>query len=62
MNIEIIADGSYQRRIQVTIPADDVKSELDAAFRQLGRRARLQGFRPGKAPRKVLEARFGPTT
>lgn len=60
MNIEVIADGSYQRRIQVTVPAATVRNELDKAFRQLGKRARLRGFRPGKAPRNVLEARFGP--
>jgi trigger factor len=60
MNIEVIAESAYQRRIRVTIPAERVRSELDKAYRQLGKRARLRGFRPGKAPRKVLEARFGP--
>jgi len=60
MQIELISEGSYRRTLKVTAPADTVKQELDKAYRDLGKRARLRGFRPGKAPRKVLEARFGP--
>ena len=59
MKVAVESIGSFQRKIQITYPADKVKNELDTAFRQLGRRVRLRGFRPGKAPRKVLEARFG---
>jgi trigger factor len=59
MKVAVESIGSFQRKIQITYPADAVKNELDTAFRQLGRRVRLRGFRPGKAPRKVLEARFG---
>ena len=60
MQIELVAEGSYRRTLKVTAPAETVKKELDKAYRDLGKRARLRGFRPGKAPRKVLEARFGP--
>lgn len=60
MNIEVIADGSYRRTLQIVVPASKVDSQLDQAFRQLKGQARMRGFRPGKAPRKVLEARFGP--
>ncbi|MFK7928476.1 MAG: trigger factor [Myxococcota bacterium] len=59
MNIELIADGSFQRTLKVTVPASAVGEQLDRAYRDLGKRARLRGFRAGKAPRKVLEARFG---
>ncbi|TVQ91393.1 MAG: trigger factor [Deltaproteobacteria bacterium] len=60
MNIEVIADGSYRRTLQVVVPAATVEQQLDRALRQVGGKARLRGFRPGKAPRKVIEARFGP--
>ena len=33
---------------------------VDAAFKKIAKEVRLPGFRPGKAPRKVLEARLGP--
>jgi trigger factor len=60
MQIEVIAQGTYQRTLNVTVPAGTVREQVDLAYRDLGKRARLKGFRPGKAPRTVLEARFGP--
>ena len=51
--------SSIRRRLRFTLPGDVVKSELDLAYRTLSRRVRLPGFRPGKVPRNVLEARYG---
>jgi trigger factor len=48
-----------RRRIDVEIAAPRVQAELDRAFTLVGRQARLPGFRPGKAPRRVLERMFG---
>src|SRR6185503_965665 len=39
---------------QVEVPADRVKTELERAYAQVQRTARVKGFRPGKAPRAVL--------
>jgi len=57
--MDVISVGSCQKKLQFSIPAEKVREELDRAYRQLGHRVRLPGFRPGKAPRKVLEMRFG---
>jgi len=46
-------------RLHVAIPADDFEQAIDAAFRKLAREVKMPGFRPGKAPRKLLEARMG---
>jgi len=43
----------------VSVPAERVKSELDRAYTSVARNARVRGFRPGKAPRKVLVHMFG---
>ncbi len=43
----------------VQVAADRVKSELDKAYSQVSRSARVPGFRPGKAPRRVLHHYFG---
>jgi len=43
----------------VEVAADRVKSELDKAYNQVARSARVPGFRPGKAPRKVLSHYYG---
>jgi trigger factor len=58
MKVDVTHEG-YQRKLAITVPATDVRDELDQAFRKLSRQVRLRGFRPGKAPRRVLEARFG---
>ena len=46
-------------RINVEVPFTELEPEIDNAFKQLAKQVRLPGFRPGKAPRKLLEARVG---
>ncbi|MEM7341417.1 MAG: trigger factor [Actinomycetota bacterium] len=46
-------------KVVVDIEEAEFDRDLDAAFQRLAREVRLPGFRPGKAPRKVLEARIG---
>jgi len=45
--------------VEVEVPADRLTSAVDEATRALSRRTRVPGFRPGKAPRGVLEAVLG---
>lgn len=44
----------------VEVEPDRVKAELDKAYNTLAKTARVRGFRPGKAPRKILAQMFGP--
>jgi trigger factor len=46
-------------RINVEVPFTELEPDFDRAFSQLAQQVRLPGFRPGKAPRKLLEARIG---
>jgi trigger factor len=46
-------------RINVEVPFTELEPDFDRAFAQLAQQVRLPGFRPGKAPRKLLEARIG---
>lgn len=46
-------------RLSVEVDEPDVDKVLDDMVRQLSRQARVPGFRPGKVPRRVLEARMG---
>ncbi|BBZ67953.1 trigger factor [Mycolicibacterium insubricum] len=46
-------------RLNVEVPFEELKSDFDRAFKQLAQQVRLPGFRPGKAPAKLLEARVG---
>lgn len=47
-------------KLSVEVEASEFEVAVDAAFKKIAREVRLPGFRPGKAPRKVLEARLGP--
>ncbi|MCJ7670540.1 MAG: trigger factor, partial [Acidimicrobiia bacterium] len=46
-------------RLKIAVPAQEFEKAIDAAFRKLAREVRMPGFRPGKAPRQLLEARLG---
>jgi trigger factor len=46
-------------RLRVEVPEAEFERALDAAFRRLAREVKIPGFRPGKAPRALLEARLG---
>ncbi|MEJ7842169.1 MAG: trigger factor [Rubrobacter sp.] len=46
-------------RLDVEVPADAVRKGVEAKVRELGQQVRVPGFRPGKAPRRVIENRLG---
>lgn len=46
-------------RINVEVPFSELEPDFQRAYKELARQVRLPGFRPGKAPAKLLEARFG---
>jgi trigger factor len=46
-------------RINVEVPFTELQPDFDRAYKELAKQVRLPGFRPGKAPAKLLEARIG---
>ncbi|HEU5476145.1 MAG TPA: trigger factor [Actinophytocola sp.] len=46
-------------RINVEVPFDELKPNFDRAYRKLAQQIRVPGFRPGKAPARVIESRIG---
>ncbi|MFJ9365532.1 trigger factor [Nocardia sp. NPDC101769] len=46
-------------RINVEVPFEELKPDFDRAYKALAQQVRIPGFRPGKAPAKLLEARIG---
>jgi len=46
-------------RLDVEVPPEAVRRGVEAKVRELGRQVRVPGFRPGKAPRRVIENRLG---
>lgn len=47
-------------KVSVEVEAGEFDEAVTAAFRKIAKEVRIPGFRPGKAPRKVLESRLGP--
>ena len=46
-------------RINVEVPFDELKPDFDRAYKKIAQQVRIPGFRPGKAPARILEARIG---
>ena len=60
MQVSVENTGKLERRMQVQVPAERVSKEIASRLKQLSRTARLNGFRPGKAPMTVIRQQFGP--
>jgi trigger factor len=59
MKIELTEGKGLVRSLKVTIPADAVSERLSKHFTSLAGRVKLDGFRPGQVPLKVVRERFG---
>ena len=58
MNI-IVEEISYiKKKVNVEIPDDQVTKEVESFYQQVGKQAKIKGFRPGKIPRGILERHF----
>ena len=54
--------GPCKKKVRVEIPEETIKEMADEQYRELRRDAVLPGFRKGRAPRRLLEKRFGKET
>jgi trigger factor len=55
--VETLEDNKV--KLSVEVDETEFDRDIDAAFRKIAQEVRLPGFRPGKAPRKILEAKLG---
>jgi trigger factor len=58
MQVTVEDLSSVKKMLHIEIPADEVARELDTTYNKLKKTAKIKGFRPGKAPRPVLERMF----
>ena len=59
MQVTVETTQGLERRMRVEIPEERIKGEVDKRLGDLARSVRIPGFRPGKAPVKVVARRFG---
>jgi trigger factor len=58
LEVNVESPGACQRHVTVTIARADVDRYLEKAFDELMPKAEVPGFRPGRAPRKLVQSRF----
>ena len=51
--------GPTRVKLAIEVPFDELKSNLDAAYKKIGSQVRIPGFRPGKAPARIIDQRVG---
>jgi trigger factor len=59
MNVNIEENSALRRKLTIEVEPDEIKRELDKTYNELRRGVVLKGFRPGHAPRHLLEKFFG---
>lgn len=57
VSVETLSD--LERRVTVRVPAAEVAQKVQDELRSLSRRAKVDGFRPGKAPLKLIQRMYG---
>lgn len=59
MQVSVEQTGTLGRKMTVEVPAERIDTQVEQRIRELGKRARIKGFRPGRVPYKVLRQRYG---
>ncbi len=59
MQVSIENVGALGRKLTVRLPAQRLEETIRTRIQEMGRSARLKGFRPGKVPTRVIEQRYG---
>ncbi len=51
--------GALERRIEISISQDQIQGEIDKRLKELAKKTKMHGFRPGKVPFKLVSQRYG---
>ena len=60
MQVSVESKGPLERSVTVDVPEERIAGEVEQRLKSMSRTSRVQGFRPGKAPMRVIKQRFGP--
>ncbi len=59
MQVSVTSSEGLERRLTVEVPAERIQKEVSQRLKGMVGRIRMDGFRPGKVPMKVMEKRYG---
>ncbi len=60
MNTNVTEAGPFEKLLTLQVPEADLEAAKSSAARRLSHDLKIKGFRPGKAPRRIVEATVGP--
>ncbi len=58
MQVQLQSSEGLVRRLAIEVPAQQIDGEVDRRIKDMSRRVRIDGFRPGKAPLPVVRQRY----
>lgn len=58
MQTSVEKTSSIGRKMSVVIPADQIETAVQVKLKQLSKRVKIQGFRPGKVPMKIVDQQY----
>ncbi|MDE2342729.1 MAG: trigger factor, partial [Betaproteobacteria bacterium] len=56
--METVQSNSLERTLQLAVPLSKVDAEVNVRLKQIAKTARMQGFRPGKVPMKLVVQQY----
>lgn len=59
MQVTLETTNGLERRMRITVPAEQLESQVEAKLKQAAGQVRIKGFRPGKVPLKEVRRRYG---
>ena len=60
MQVSVETTGPLERSVTVDVPEERISTAVEERLQSMIRTSKIQGFRPGKAPLRVIKQRFGP--
>ncbi len=59
MEVTVEKSSELQRTLKVKVPSEQLQKKIDVRLKELGKKVKIKGFRPGRIPFKVLKQRYG---
>ena len=60
MQVSIEESGVIERKLTISVPHVEIDKQIESRLIDVARKARIPGFRPGKAPKSVIKKRYEP--
>ncbi|MEM9469304.1 MAG: trigger factor [Pseudomonadota bacterium] len=59
MQVKEVKTEGLKHELEITVPANDIDKHVETKLLEVGKTVKIQGFRPGKVPMKILKERYG---